>query len=41
MEEKSKIELIKEFIETCPYLNNGKINAKYINKTLIIEISFK
>ena len=30
MEEKSKIELIKEFIETCPYLNNGKINVDYI-----------
>ena len=30
MEEKSKIELIKEFIETCPYLNKGKINVDYL-----------
>ena len=28
--EKSKIELIKEFIETCPYLKNGKVNVDYI-----------
>ena len=30
MEEKSKIELIKEFIETCPLLKNGKVNVDYI-----------
>lgn len=30
MEEKSKMELIKEFIETCPYLKNGKVNVDYI-----------
>ncbi len=30
MAEKSKIELIKEFIETCPYLKNGKVNVDYI-----------
>lgn len=30
MAEKSKIELIKEFIETCPLLNNGKINVDYL-----------
>ena len=28
--EKSKIELIKEFIETCPYLKKGKVNVDYI-----------
>lgn len=28
--EKSKMELIKEFIETCPYLKNGKVNVDYI-----------
>ena len=28
--EKSKIELIKEFIETCPLLKNGKVNVDYI-----------
>lgn len=28
--EKSKIELIKEFIETCPLLRNGKVNVDYI-----------
>ena len=30
MEEKSKIQLIKEFIETCPLLKNGKVNVDYI-----------
>lgn len=30
MAEKAKIELIKEFIETCPYLKNGKVNVDYI-----------
>ena len=30
MEEKTKIELIKEFIETCPLLKNGKINVDYL-----------
>lgn len=30
MAEKSKIELIKEFIETCPYLKNGKVNVDYL-----------
>lgn len=30
MEEKSKMELIKEFIETCPLLKNGKINVDYL-----------
>ena len=30
MAEKSKIELIKEFIETCPLLKNGKVNVDYI-----------
>ena len=28
--EKSKIQLIKEFIETCPYLKRGKVNVDYI-----------
>ena len=28
--EKSKIQLINEFIETCPYLENGKVNVDYI-----------
>ncbi len=28
--EKSKMQLIKEFIETCPLLNNGKINVDYL-----------
>lgn len=32
MEEKSKMELIKEFIETCPYLNNGKIDVDYLKE---------
>lgn len=27
---KSKMELIKEFIETCPLLNKGKINVDYL-----------
>lgn len=30
MREKSKMELIKEFIETCPLLKNGKVNVDYI-----------
>ena len=30
MEEKAKIELIKEFIETCPLLKNGQVNVDYI-----------
>lgn len=30
MKEKSKMELIKEFIETCPYLKKGKVNVDYI-----------
>ena len=30
MAEKAKMELIKEFIETCPYLNKGKVNVDYI-----------
>ena len=30
MAEKSKVELIKEFIETCPLLKNGKVNVDYI-----------
>lgn len=34
MEEKSKIELIKEFIETCPYLNNGKIDVDYLKEDI-------
>ena len=28
--EKSKMELIKEFIETCSYLKKGKVNVDYI-----------
>ena len=28
--EKPMIELIKEFIETCPLLKNGKVNVDYI-----------
>ena len=27
---KSKIELIKEFIETCPFLKGGKVHVDYI-----------
>ena len=34
MEEKSKMELIKEFIETCPYLNNGKIDVDYLKEDI-------
>ena len=30
MAEKSKIELIRDFIETCPLLKNGKVNVDYI-----------
>lgn len=30
MAEKSKIQLIKEFIEICPLLKNGKVNVDYI-----------
>ena len=30
MVEKSKIQLIKEVIETCPLLKNGKVNVDYI-----------
>ena len=30
MEEKLKMELIKEFIETCPLLKKGKVNVDYI-----------
>ena len=30
MAEKSKMELIKEFIETCPCLKKGKVNVDYI-----------
>lgn len=30
MLEKSKIELIRDFIQTCPYLKNGKVNVDYI-----------
>ena len=32
MEEKSKMQLIKEFIETYPYLNNGKIDVDYLKE---------
>lgn len=32
MAEKSKIELIKEFIETCPCLEKGKVNVDYIKE---------
>lgn len=32
MVEKSKMELIKEFIETCPYLKKGKVNVDYIKE---------
>ena len=43
MAEKSKMELIKEFIETCPYLNKGKIDVDYlkgdINSYSIIQSS--
>ena len=30
MEEKSKMDLIREFIETCPLLKNGNVNVDYI-----------
>ena len=30
MAEKSKMDLIKEFIETCPLLKKGKVNVDYI-----------
>lgn len=30
MAEKSKMELIKDFIEKCPLLKNGKVNVDYI-----------
>ena len=29
-EEKSKMEIIKEFIQTCPLLKDGKVNVDYI-----------
>lgn len=32
MAEKSNMELIKEFIETCPLLNKGKVNLDYIKE---------
>ena len=31
MEEKSKMQLIKEFIETCPLLDGGKLNVDYLD----------
>ena len=31
MVEKSKIDLIRDFIETCPLLNKGKVNVDYIS----------
>lgn len=34
MAEKSKMELIKEFIETCPYLKEGKINVDYLKEDI-------
>ena len=30
--EKSKMDLIREFIETCPLLENGKVNIDYIKE---------
>ena len=30
MNEESKMQKIKEWIETCPFLNNGKINVDYL-----------
>lgn len=30
MEENSKIDLIRKFIESCPLLKNGKVNVDYI-----------
>ena len=32
MEENSKMDLIREFIETCPLLENGKVNIDYIKE---------
>lgn len=32
MAEKSNMEIIKEFIETCPLLNKGKVNVDYIKE---------
>ena len=32
MAKKSNMELIKEFIETCPLLNKGKVNLDYIKE---------
>ena len=32
MAEKSKMELIKEFIEKCPLLKGGKVNVDYIKE---------
>jgi len=31
--EKSIMQYIKEFIETCPYLNDGKVNVDYLKDT--------
>ncbi len=31
---KSKIELIKEFISTCPFLENGIINVDYVDEII-------
>lgn len=31
MEEESKMEIIKKFIETCPYLENGEVNLDFID----------
>ena len=39
MKEKSKMQLIKEFIETCELLNGGKINVDYLkDKTISYSI---
>lgn len=39
MAEKAKMVLIREFIESCPYLNKGKVNVDYIkNKPLSYSI---
>ena len=32
MEEKSKMTVISEFLETCPLLNNGKVTLEYIKE---------
>ena len=32
MEEKSKMTLIGEFLETCPLLKNGKVTLDYIKE---------